>query len=86
MFQPELRWPRGDAPRVVLAITPYTTQGERTSAEAALAADGYKRVRQEVVGRSIIVHFRNSREWGFPNLPGRNATRITSFPRKAGGS
>jgi hypothetical protein len=56
-FQPELRSGCCNAPKIVLAITPYTTKAQRQTAVTALIESGYKLEGQAVVGRSVIDSF-----------------------------
>lgn len=58
-FQPKLRRADdcGDAHRVMLVITPYTTGEQQRSSIAALISRGYKEKRRIEVGRSVLVYF-----------------------------
>jgi len=57
-FVPELRQARCQAPQMVLAITPYTTNTQRHAAITALEGRGYTQEGHSVVGRSSIELFR----------------------------
>ncbi|MDQ6676864.1 MAG: hypothetical protein M3Z09_06165 [Acidobacteriota bacterium] len=57
-FVPELRPARCEGPRIVLAITPYTTNAQREATLAALAARGYVQESHSTVGGSRIELFR----------------------------
>ena len=59
-FRPELERARCSAPRMVLAITPATTNQQRESAIAALIAEGYKEQRETAAGGSAILFFQRS--------------------------
>lgn len=57
-FEPELRRAHCKAPRMVLAITPYTTSGQRQTAVNELLADGYTQESEAISGGSRIMFFR----------------------------
>ena len=58
-FRPELALARCQGPRMVLAITPFTTRKQRDDAVAALTDRGYLRQDETSVGRSEILGFRH---------------------------
>jgi hypothetical protein len=59
-FHPELDRPNCNALRMVLAITPATTTGQRETAIASLIAQGYIQQDETVVGRSAILSFQRA--------------------------
>jgi 4-amino-4-deoxy-L-arabinose transferase-like glycosyltransferase len=59
-FRPELERARCSSPRILLAITPATTNQQRDSAIASLIAQGYKEERGAAVGGSTILFFQRS--------------------------
>ena len=60
-FRPELKHARCSGPRVVLAITPYSTEEERRAAVVNLVASGYQHECGFRIGESRIEMFR--RNW-----------------------
>ena len=56
-FEPNVARDLCDAPRVVLAVTPYSTLEQRTAATVSLASRGYQQDREVVVGGSTLVYF-----------------------------
>jgi hypothetical protein len=59
-FQPALARGRCDAPRMVLATTPYTTREQQEIAIATLRARGYRLEREAAVGGSRVFSFRRN--------------------------
>jgi 4-amino-4-deoxy-L-arabinose transferase-like glycosyltransferase len=56
-FEPGLTPTSCDMPRLVLAVTPYTSEKDRTSATDEVMARGYKKEREEQLGGSSLVFF-----------------------------
>jgi hypothetical protein len=57
-FEPQVSRDPCDSPRVVLAVTPYSTAEQRSAAVANLTSRGYKQEREALAGRSTLVFFR----------------------------
>jgi 4-amino-4-deoxy-L-arabinose transferase-like glycosyltransferase len=56
-FEPNVAPIPCDMPRLVLAVTPYTSEKDQTSAVDELLARGYKKEREEQLGGSSLVFF-----------------------------
>ena len=56
-FRPELARAHCEAPSIVLAITPYTTNSQRDAAIALLSAQGYRDTSEIAAGGSRIILF-----------------------------
>jgi hypothetical protein len=56
-FEPKVAPTPCDSPRLVLAVTPYSTARDRTNATDDIMARGYKKEREEQLGGSSLVFF-----------------------------
>jgi 4-amino-4-deoxy-L-arabinose transferase-like glycosyltransferase len=56
-FEPKVAAAPCDMPRLVLAVTPYTSEKDRTTATAEIMGRGYKKEREEQLGGSSLVFF-----------------------------